>query len=143
MKESLSLLLVLILLCFNATPQEKDYVSGKIVNKDNEPVEFATLFNFTQNTSCITDKKGIFRLRAKLNDSIRIQHLNYKTKEIEIKDTSLRFILSKKEFLIHEITVSPKAAFDLFNTACRNTWKTFKNENLTRAYCNVTRTIHP
>jgi len=140
-KHILSILLVIIVI--NSFSQDAGYIAGKVLGKNNEPVEFATLYNLTKNKGCITNFNGDFTLVAEPGDSIRIQHLNYRSKLVKIKNQTPTFILTEKEFLINEVTVSPEAAFQLFNTACKNTWQSFKSENITRAFCHVARTNGP
>lgn len=110
-------------------------ITGTVQNKNGVPIEFATLYNITRKTSCITDSAGFFRLEAGVNDSVLIQQLNYQQEEFVIRKPVENFILTKKDFFIEEVTVSPQFAFDLFNKSCENTWRTFKEENITRAYC--------
>jgi len=131
--------ILLILFTGNSFSQESGFISGEVLNKNRIAIEIATLYNFSQKTSGLTNNKGEFKIKAEIGDSVRIQHLNYHTKEIEIKNTYLRLILDEKQFQINEVTVTPKAAFDLFNTACKNTWNSFKDENISRAYCRCIR----
>jgi hypothetical protein len=128
--------LLFFLVSINSFAQETEYniISGRVQNKNNEPVEFATLYNHTQKTSCITNNNGKFILHGEKGDSIRLQHLNYKTNEYVIHKPVENFVLLKKDFFIDEVIVSPKFAFDLFKKSCENTYKTFKAENISRAY---------
>ncbi|NIU00066.1 MAG: hypothetical protein GWN01_03725, partial [Nitrosopumilaceae archaeon] len=97
--------------------------------------EFATLYNLSKKTSCITDEKGFFNLEAQVNDSVEIRHLSYKKQRFLIDDKYENFTLSAKDYQIEEVLVSPQFAFQLFNKSCLNTWNTFKEENISRAYC--------
>jgi len=52
-----------------------------------------------------------------------------------IQKLNAEYLLSENDFQINEVLISAKLAFELFNKSCKNTWLSFKNENLTRAYC--------
>ncbi|QGY43566.1 hypothetical protein GM418_07800 [Maribellus comscasis] len=120
----------------------KDFITGTVQNNNGAPVEFATLYNTGKKTSCITDENGFFSLEARVNDSVEIKHLNYKTKRFLIDTKNKDFVLSSKDFQIEEVLVSPQFAFNLFNKSCENTWKTFKDENIARAYAKCTRKLY-
>jgi len=124
---------------------EKDgnnFIIGTVKDKNKQSVEFATLFNLTQKTSCITNANGEFKLEAEIGDSVKIQHLNYTTNNFKIQKTKEEFILFENDFLIEEVIVTPQFAFDLFNKSCENTWETFKEKNISRAYTKCTRKLH-
>ncbi|MCG6187418.1 carboxypeptidase-like regulatory domain-containing protein [Maribellus maritimus] len=120
----------------------KNVISGTVLNNNGTPVEFATLYNLGRKTSCITDENGFFRLEAQVNDSIEIKHLNYKKTRFLIDNKIENFVLSSKDFQIEEVLVSPQFAFNLFNRSCENTWKTFEDENVSRAYAKCTRKLY-
>ncbi|NQU55552.1 MAG: hypothetical protein HQ522_23790 [Bacteroidetes bacterium] len=117
----------------------KNHVSGTVQNRNFDPVEFATLYNISKETSCITNINGEFNLEATIGDSIRIQHLNYHTIEYIIQKPNSNYLLGKKDFLIDEVIVSPQFAFDLFSKSCENTYNSFKSENISRALCRFER----
>lgn len=118
------------------------FITGILKDKNKLPVEFATLYNLTQKTSSITNAFGEFKLEAQIGDSVKIQHLNYKSNYYKIQKKEEEFILVEKDFLIEEVMVSPQFAFDLFNKSCENTWKSFKEENTTKAYAKCTRKLY-
>lgn len=120
----------------------KNLIIGTVTNKNKQPVEFATLYNSTQKTTCISNAQGKFKLVAEIGDSVKIQHLNFQSNNYKIQKKEEDFILVEKDFLIEEVMVSPQVAFDLFNKSCENTWKTFKEENTSRAYAKCTRKLY-
>ena len=68
--------------------------------------------------------------------------MNYETNHYRINILNPEFILLKKDFLIEEVKVSPQFAFDLFNKSCENSWKTFKEKNISRALVKCTRKLY-
>lgn len=126
-------ILFLITLLF-AFFDSKSQISGKVVNENKEPVEFATIFNKTTYASSITNKNGVFHLNAKVGDSIRIQHLNYKTKDFVIRKINDNYALLEKNYSLGEVVVSANYAARLFEISCRKTYDKLKEENISRGY---------
>ena len=61
-------------------------INGSVLSEKGEPVEFATIYNTSQKTSCITDSYGNFQIKGNIEDTIEIRHLNYKTKRFIVKN---------------------------------------------------------
>jgi len=112
----------------------KSQISGTVINEYNGPVEFATVFNKTTQASSITNKNGVFHLSGNTNDSIRIQHLNYKTKDFLIRKINDNYALLEKNFSLGEVVVSANYAARLFELSFRKTYDKLKEENITRGY---------
>jgi len=112
----------------------KAQISGKVLNENSEPVEFATIFNKTTNTSSITNKNGVFQLSGNIGDSIRIQHVNYKTKDFRVNKISDNYKLLEKNYSLGEVVVSANYAARLFELSCRKTYDKLKEENISRGY---------
>lgn len=104
-------LITLIFSCIcltSLTAYSQISVSGKVLNNDSKPVEFATvsLQSVTgQIKEMLTDSLGNFKfLAAKSNYTLRISMVNYKTREITLtpeRDTTIIIIL---EEIIKELT---------------------------------------
>jgi len=57
-------------------------IFGKIVNENNEPLEFATVYNVNEKTGTKTNEKGEFSLAVKEGDftnKIRFSYVGYST----------------------------------------------------------------
>lgn len=109
-------------------------ISGKLLNESSEPVEFATIFNKTTNASSITNKNGMFQLSGSIGDSIRIQHVNYKTQDFKIHKISDNYKLPEQNYSLGEVVVSANYAARLFELSCRKTYDKLKEENISRGY---------
>lgn len=112
----------------------KSQISGKVLNENHEPVEFATIFNKTAQTSSTTNKNGVFQLSGNIGDSVRIQHVNYKIKDFRINKISDNYILQEKNYSLGEVVVSANYAARLFELSCRKTYEKLKEENISRGY---------
>lgn len=126
------ILFFLLVLTFSLTAQ----IAGTVVNKDNVTVNFATIYNLTQKTFCITNSEGVFMLEGNVGDSIRIQHLNYFTQKFVIEANSLTYLLNQKSYKISEISISASFASQLLKKSCENTYKKLGNVNFYRGYLN-------
>lgn len=114
-------------------------INGSVLSEKGEPVEFATIYNTSQKTSCITDSYGNFQIKGNIEDTIEIRHLNYKTKRFIVKNQNEIFTLEPEIFLINEVHISAKEAALLFEKSCRNTYAKFRNFDYTRGYCRYLR----
>lgn len=112
----------------------KSQISGKVFNEKSETVEFATILNKTTNASSITNKNGVFQLSGNIGDSIRIQHVNYKTNDFRINKISDNYRLLEKYYSLGEVVVSANYAARLFELSCRKTYNKLKEENISRGY---------
>lgn len=110
----------------------KSQISGKVINENSESVEFATILNKSTNTSSITNKNGVFQLSGNIGDSVRIQHVNYKTKDFRIDKFSGNYNLLEKNYSLGEVTVSANYAARLFELSYRKTYDKLKEENISR-----------
>ncbi len=112
----------------------KSQITGKVFNENKEPVEFATIFNKTTNASSISNKNGVFHLSGNTNDSIRIQHVNYNTKDFRVNKISDDYKLLEKNYSLGEVVVSANYAARLFELSCRKSYEKLKDENISRGY---------
>lgn len=112
----------------------KSQISGKVLNENHEPVEFATIFNKTAQTSSTTNKNGVFQLSGNIGDSIRIQHVNYKTNDFRVNKINDNYRLLEKNYSLDEVVVSANYAARLFELSCRKTYDKLKEENISRGY---------
>lgn len=109
-------------------------ITGNIGNEHDEPVEFATILNKNTQASSITNKNGMFQLSGNVGDSIRIQHVNYKTHDFKIDKINDNYTLSLKNYSLGEVVISANYAARLFELSCRKTYEKLKDENISRGY---------
>ncbi len=112
----------------------KSQISGKITNENSEPVEFATILNKKTKASSITNKNGVFQLSGNIGDSVRIQHVNYKTKDFSVNKISDNYKLLEQNYSLGEVIVSANYAARLFELSCRKTYEKLKEENISRGF---------
>lgn len=112
----------------------KSQISGKVFNENSETVEFATILNKSTKTSSITNKNGEFQLSGNVGDSIRIQHVNFKTNDFRVNKISDNYRLLEKNYSLGEVVVSANYAARLFELSCRKTYDKLKEENISRGY---------
>lgn len=124
----ISVFILFTILCFSGKAQ----INGKVQNEHGEKVEFATIFNHTQKTSCITNANGIFQLQAVVGDSIAIQHLNYEPKSFIIEINNNTYLLNEKNIHLEEINISPTIIVDLLRKSCQNTFDKLSKTSLSR-----------
>lgn len=110
-------------------------ITGNVNNETNKPVEFATIQNLTQKTSSITNEGGFFKLKGKTGDSIRIQHVNCKTKDFIVTKLHDNYLLERKFISLGEVEVTAQYVRGLLNKSCRNTFDKFRNKKtVSRGY---------
>ena len=110
-------------------------ITGYVNNELNESVEFATIYNLSQKTSSITDESGFFKLKGRIDDSIRIQHVNCKTKEFLVAKLHDNYLLEQKFISLNEIEVTAQYVRGLIKNSCQNTFNKFSNnKTISRGY---------
>ncbi len=103
------LLLFLVVIPFSVSAQ---VVTGRIVNEQDEPVPFATLFIQELKEGTITNADGHFRIRAPYgNYHFIIRSLGYAQKEMQVNVDSdsirLDLVMQRQDFEIKEVLVFP------------------------------------
>jgi hypothetical protein len=130
----LSVFILFSFLCFFGKAQ----VTGNVQNKKGEKIEFATIYNLTRKTSCITNANGLFQLQGNEGDSVIIQHLNYEPKSFTIKLKNNTYILTEKNIQLESINISPSIVVDLLKKSCQNTFEKLSKTSLSRVYFDYT-----
>jgi outer membrane cobalamin receptor len=85
-------------------------LSGKVINKDNEGIEFAVVRLAGTDYGCTTDEKGMYRLFAPTGDyTLVVSYTGYETVEKHVKLTSERqkmnIILEDSKIQLNEVVV--------------------------------------
>ena len=123
-----SFIILFIFSSYFATAQ----ISGSVIDEKGQPIEFATVYNLRNKVSSITNVEGEFNISGLLGDSIRIQHLNYEILEVKVLDEKKKYVLTEKINNLSEVPIT--AGFVMFKKSCENTYKTFKQLNISRGY---------
>jgi len=106
--------LTLILLCFLSTltyAQEPSYVEGTVFSLSNsEPLESVNIVNLNQVKGTTTNKKGEFKMTAKVNDTLHFSYLGYKSIKVRVTNDWFKFGSTKIEMTelalaLEEVTV--------------------------------------
>lgn len=127
--------LILVLISFPLFAQ----INGSVLSETGESVEYATIYDISQKTSCITNINGNFQIKGNIGDTIEIRHLNFKTRRFVITNQLAIYTLIPEKFLLNEVLISAKEAALLFEKSCRNTYAKFRDFDYTRGYCRYLR----
>lgn len=89
--------------CFSQVLTRKA-LHGKIVN-ESEQVESGLVFNVNSQTGDVVDNKGVFGLLAKVNDTLVVTSLGFKSKKIVLKESDFLFsyLIIKLEAVANEL----------------------------------------
>ena len=101
------ILVMLIFGCFSFILTAQN-LKGLVVNKLNQPLEAAYIYNETTESHAHTTENGVFVIaNTKIGDSIRIGLLGYKTKRITLDVVEgFKIILEEKTFQLDEMVVT-------------------------------------
>jgi len=74
----------------------KDEVEGVIIDSQtNNPIERVNIVNLNQVIGTSTDDKGVFKLKAKVNDTLHLTYIGYKSIKVRVTNDWLKFGSSK------------------------------------------------
>lgn len=91
-----SLLFVCLLISAVAMAQELNSVIGVVVNASNdEPLENVNIVNLNQVKGTATNKEGTFQMVAKVNDTLHLSYLGFKSIKVRVTNDWLKFGSSK------------------------------------------------
>ncbi|MEP5339740.1 MAG: carboxypeptidase-like regulatory domain-containing protein [Algibacter sp.] len=92
------ILLTLLMACFATYGQDAETVIGVIVNSSNDkPLESVNIVNLNQVIGASTNSKGEFEIAAKINDTIHLSYLGFKSIKVRVTNDWLKFGSSKIE----------------------------------------------
>ena len=78
--------------------QELNSVIGIVVNSsNNEPLENVNIVNLNQVKGTATNKEGSFQIPAKVNDTLHLSYLGFKSIKLRVTNDWLKFGSSKIE----------------------------------------------
>ena len=83
-------------------------VKGIVVNQLNQPLEDVYVYNINSESHTHTSENGVFvSTNTKIADSIRVRLLGYKTRTIQVENTTdLKIILEEKTFQLDEMVIT-------------------------------------
>ena len=109
---SFFLLLLFNLIAINTNAQNQKLTAYVENAADNKPIPSVHVINLSQVIGVITDKKGKFEIPAKLNDTLYLSYLGFKSIKIRVTNDFLKFQNSKIQltelaYALEEVIVSP------------------------------------
>lgn len=111
-----SIQIILLLLSTFVFAQEKDNVQlikGTIKSENtNKPVSNANIININMMKGSVSDQKGEFEIAARVNDTLHISFLGYKSINVRvtndwIKNKTQEVSLTEKAYALEEIIIRP------------------------------------
>ena len=106
------LAILLNLLVGNLVAQNQTLTAFVENAADNKPIPSVHVINLSQVIGVITDKSGKFEIPAKLNDTLYLSYLGFKSIKIRVTNDFLKFENSKIQltelaYALEEVIVSP------------------------------------
>ena len=92
--------------------QNQNLVAFVENSSDNKPIPSVHVINLSQVIGVITDKEGKFEIPAKLNDTLYLSYLGYKSIKVRVTNDLLKFENSKIQltelaYALEEVIVKP------------------------------------
>ncbi|GAA4239540.1 carboxypeptidase-like regulatory domain-containing protein [Postechiella marina] len=98
MMKKIIILFTLLLTCFATYAQDNESVLGVIINSsDDKPLESVNIVNLNQVIGTSTNSKGEFEISAKVNDTLHLSYLGFKSIKVRVTNDWLKFGSSKIE----------------------------------------------
>jgi hypothetical protein len=93
--------------------QQKELVRGKIVDaSDDKPMENVNIVNLNQVFGTATNQEGAFEIQAKVNDTLHLSFLGYKSIKVRVTNDWVNFgnpttiKLTELAFALEEVTIN-------------------------------------
>ena len=106
------LLFLVVLILSSSTIFSQNLVATVENSSDNKPISSVHVINLTQVVGVITDKQGKFEIPAKLNDTLYLSYLGFKSIKVRVTNDLLKFENSKIQltelaYALEEVIVKP------------------------------------
>ena len=106
------LLFLTVLILSSSTIFSQNLVATVENSSDNKPISSVHVINLTQVVGVITDKQGKFEIPAKLNDTLYLSYLGFKSIKVRVTNDLLKFENSKIQltelaYALEEVIVKP------------------------------------
>lgn len=124
---------LLLLICSAYLPSVAQ-ISGQVIDSDGLPISYATVFNLKNKIGSVTDSIGHFKIDASISDSIRIQHISYKSDNFTISKDLDKYQLQRNINDLKEVVVSKNYVAWLYFRGYFNTVSKMQNESRNRMY---------
>lgn len=114
MKKILTIITLFTICCALNVAAQDFVLTGRVIDQDEKPVEFASVSCLKQGKATITNIKGEFNLHLSSADSVvvRFSMIGYKTKERVLRrpngKQTLQIVLYNDEHVIDELVVTEK-----------------------------------
>jgi hypothetical protein len=103
----------LLFIGFSAFSQDKDVVSGKVLNASNDlPLERVNIVNLNQVKGTTTSDSGDFEIVATVNDTLYFSYLGFKTIQVRVTNDWLKYGVVKVKMTelgiaLEEVLIKP------------------------------------
>jgi len=106
------LLFLTVLILSSSTIFSQNLVATVENSSDNKPISSVHVINLTQVVGVITNKQGKFEISAKLNDTLYLSYLGFKSIKVRVTNDLLKFENSKIQltelaYALEEVIVKP------------------------------------
>ena len=106
------LLFLIVSILSSSTIFSQNLVATIENSSDNKPISSVHVINLTQVVGVITDKQGKFEIPAKLNDTLYLSYLGFKSIKVRVTNDLLKFENSKIQltelaYALEEVIVKP------------------------------------
>ena len=109
----LLLIILLFVLPQQLVAQQKELVRGKIVDaSDDKPMENVNIVNLNQVFGTATNQEGAFDIQAKVNDTLHLSFLGYKSIKVRVTNDWVNFgnqttiKLTELAFALEEVVIN-------------------------------------
>ena len=109
----LLLIILLFVLQQQLVAQQKELVRGKIVDaSDDKPMENVNIVNLNQVFGTATNQEGAFEIQAKVNDTLHLSFLGYKSIKVRVTNDWVNFgnqttiKLTELAFALEEVVIN-------------------------------------
>lgn len=109
----LLLIILLFVLPQQLVAQQKELVRGKIVDaSDDKPMENVNIVNLNQVFGTATNQDGAFEIQAKVNDTLHLSFLGYKSIKVRVTNDWVNFgnqttiKLTELAFALEEVVIN-------------------------------------
>ncbi|MAH20127.1 MAG: hypothetical protein CMB96_01560 [Flavobacteriaceae bacterium] len=107
------LIILLFVLPQQLVAQQKEIVRGKIVDaSDDKPMENVNIVNLNQVFGTATNQEGAFEIQAKVNDTLHLSFLGYKSIRVRVTNDWVNFgnqttiKLTELAFALEEVVIN-------------------------------------
>jgi hypothetical protein len=109
----LLLIILLFVLPQQLVAQQKELVRGKIIDaSDDKPMENVNIVNLNQVFGTATNQEGAFEIQAKVNDTLHLSFLGYKSIKVRVTNDWVNFgnqttiKLTELAFALEEVVIN-------------------------------------